>query len=178
MAANGDEELCGAQERVSDSTVKSKIWTEVRGKWPLLKEKRNFQRRPHLSMMLVSSNRPTAERGEFDSHTGIQTPSSISDLRAWGQGAEGQLPSIVNNWRLMMSNIVTGRQLRSARILAGLTQKQLAQAVGVCERAARYWELKNDRAPTSTLSTLEKIEASFNRTVDRNPDSNAYRRRG
>jgi len=40
-----------------------------------------------------------------------------------------------------MSNIVTGRQLRAARILAGLTQKQLAQAVGVHERAARYWEL-------------------------------------
>ena len=58
-----------------------------------------------------------------------------------------------------MSNIVTGRQLRAARILAGLTQKQLAHAVGVHERAARYWELKNDRAPTSTISTLEKIEA-------------------
>jgi transcriptional regulator with XRE-family HTH domain len=57
-----------------------------------------------------------------------------------------------------MSNIVTGRQLRAARTLAGLTQKQLAQAVGVCERAARYWELKNDRAPTSTPSFLEKIE--------------------
>ena len=27
-----------------------------------------------------------------------------------------------------MSNIITGRQLRAARILAGLTQKQLAQA--------------------------------------------------
>jgi transcriptional regulator with XRE-family HTH domain len=33
-----------------------------------------------------------------------------------------------------MSNITTGRQLRAARILAGLTQKQLAQAVGVHER--------------------------------------------
>ena len=60
-----------------------------------------------------------------------------------------------------MSNIVTGRQLRAARILAGLTQKQLAQAVGFHERAARYWELKNDRAPTSTPSTLEKIEAAL-----------------
>ena len=58
-----------------------------------------------------------------------------------------------------MSNIVTGRQLRAARILAGLTQKQLAQAVGVHERAARYWELKNNTAPTSTLSMLAKIEA-------------------
>ena len=58
-----------------------------------------------------------------------------------------------------MSNIITGRQLRAARILAGLTQKQLAHAVGVCERAARYWELKQHKAPTSTLSSLEKIEA-------------------
>jgi transcriptional regulator with XRE-family HTH domain len=58
-----------------------------------------------------------------------------------------------------MSNIVTGRQLRAARILAGLTQKQLAQAVGVHERAARYWELKENKLPTSTLDILEKIEA-------------------
>jgi transcriptional regulator with XRE-family HTH domain len=59
----------------------------------------------------------------------------------------------------MMSNIVTGRQLRAARILAGLTQREFAQAVGVHERAARYWELKGNRPPTSTLSMLEKIEA-------------------
>ena len=63
-----------------------------------------------------------------------------------------------------MSNIVTGRQLRAARILAGLTQKQLAQAVGVCERAARYWELKQHKAPTSTLSSLEKIEVCVARS--------------
>jgi transcriptional regulator with XRE-family HTH domain len=43
-----------------------------------------------------------------------------------------------------MSNITTGRQLRAARTLAGLTQKQLAQAVG---------------APTSTPSSLIEIEA-------------------
>ena len=60
-----------------------------------------------------------------------------------------------------MSNIVTGRQLRAARILAGLTQKQLAQAVGVHERAARYWELKEDQAPTSTPSSLQKIEVAL-----------------
>jgi transcriptional regulator with XRE-family HTH domain len=58
-----------------------------------------------------------------------------------------------------MSNIITGRQLRAARILAGLTQRQLAKAVGVHERAARYWELKETKAPTSTPSSLEKIEA-------------------
>ena len=57
-----------------------------------------------------------------------------------------------------MSNIISGRQLRAARTLAGLTQKQLAQAVGVHERAARYWELKENKPPTSTLSLLEEIE--------------------
>jgi transcriptional regulator with XRE-family HTH domain len=58
-----------------------------------------------------------------------------------------------------MSSIITGRQLRAARILAGLTQRQLAQAVGVHERAARYWELKENKLPTSTTSILEEIEA-------------------
>jgi transcriptional regulator with XRE-family HTH domain len=56
------------------------------------------------------------------------------------------------------SNIVTGRQLRAVRVLVGLTQKQLAKAVGVHERAARYWELKENKPPTSTLSLLEEIE--------------------
>jgi transcriptional regulator with XRE-family HTH domain len=60
-----------------------------------------------------------------------------------------------------MPNIVTGRQLRAARILAGLTQKQMAQAVGVHERAARYWELKGDKAPTTTASSLSKIETAL-----------------
>jgi len=38
--------------------------------------------------------------------------------------------------RLTTSNIITGRQLRAARILAGLTQKQLAQEVGVARMRA------------------------------------------
>ena len=58
-----------------------------------------------------------------------------------------------------MSNIITGRQLRAARILAALTQRQLAHAVGVHERAARYWELKETKVPTSTTLLMEKVEA-------------------
>jgi transcriptional regulator with XRE-family HTH domain len=58
-----------------------------------------------------------------------------------------------------MSNIITGRQLRAACILAGLTQKQLAKAVGVHERAARYWELKKSRMPISAPQSLERVEA-------------------
>ena len=37
----------------------------------------------------------------------------------------------------------------------------MAQAVGVHERAARYWELKGDKAPTSTASSLFNIEAAL-----------------
>jgi DNA-binding XRE family transcriptional regulator len=56
-------------------------------------------------------------------------------------------------------NLVTGRQLRAARVLAGITQRQLAQAVGVHERAVRYWELKDNESPTATAGTPELIEA-------------------
>src|SRR6266480_249359 len=61
-----------------------------------------------------------------------------------------------------MSNIVSGRQLRSARALAGLTQRRMAQEVGVHERAARYWEARDDKLPTCVPSSLEKIEAVLN----------------
>jgi transcriptional regulator with XRE-family HTH domain len=63
--------------------------------------------------------------------------------------------------RTAMSNIVSGKQLRAARILAGLTQKQFARATGVHERAARYWESKGDKLPTSTPSSLSRIEAAL-----------------
>jgi transcriptional regulator with XRE-family HTH domain len=46
-------------------------------------------------------------------------------------------------------NLVTGRQLRAARVLAGLTQRTLGAALGVDERAVRFWERKHDRRPTS-----------------------------
>jgi transcriptional regulator with XRE-family HTH domain len=47
------------------------------------------------------------------------------------------------------TNLVTGRQLRAARVLAGLTQRTLGAALGVDERAVRFWERKHDRRPTS-----------------------------
>jgi transcriptional regulator with XRE-family HTH domain len=46
-------------------------------------------------------------------------------------------------------NLCTGRQLRAARVLAGLTQRTLGAALGVDERAVRFWEAKHDRRPTS-----------------------------
>jgi transcriptional regulator with XRE-family HTH domain len=36
--------------------------------------------------------------------------------------------------------IVTGRQLRAARVLAGLTQRGLGEVTGVDERQIRFWE--------------------------------------
>ena len=61
----------------------------------------------------------------------------------------------------MSSSIVSGGQLRAARVLAGLTQRELAEAAGFHERAVRYWESKGDKAPTSTPSSLEMVEAAL-----------------
>ena len=60
-----------------------------------------------------------------------------------------------------MSNIVSGRQIRAARILAGLTQADLARAVGCHPRSVRYWESKGTDAPTNVASTLDDIEQAL-----------------
>jgi hypothetical protein len=36
------------------------------------------------------------------------------------------------------NNLVTGRQLRAARTLAGMTQRDLARVLGINERAVRF----------------------------------------
>jgi transcriptional regulator with XRE-family HTH domain len=60
-----------------------------------------------------------------------------------------------------MSNIISGRQIRAARILAGLTQADLARAVGCHPRSVRYWESKGTDAPTNVASTLDDIEQAL-----------------
>ena len=62
----------------------------------------------------------------------------------------------------MMANLITGRQLRAARVLAGLTQRGLADELGVNERAVRFWERKHDRPPTSSPN-LRRIEEALQR---------------
>jgi len=62
-----------------------------------------------------------------------------------------------------MSNIVSGCQLRAARVLAGLTQAELARAAGFHPRAVRYWEAKDSDPPTNVASTLESIEKALSR---------------
>ena len=44
-------------------------------------------------------------------------------------------------------NLASGLQLRAARALAGMSQADLAAALGVNERAVRFWEPKRDRKP-------------------------------
>jgi transcriptional regulator with XRE-family HTH domain len=63
------------------------------------------------------------------------------------------------------SNIVSGRQLRAARVLTGLTQKQLSTKAGFAARACRYWESRGDQLPTSIPQSLESIEAVLRLTA-------------
>ena len=62
-------------------------------------------------------------------------------------------------------NLVTGLQLRAARTLAGMTQRDLAAALGVNERAVRFWERKRDRKPTSDPNDTRIEQALIDRGV-------------
>ena len=62
-----------------------------------------------------------------------------------------------------MSNIASGRQIRAGRMLAGITQAELARATGCHPRSVRYWESKGGNPPTNVASTLHSIEQALNR---------------
>ena len=62
-------------------------------------------------------------------------------------------------------NLVTGRQLRAARVLAGLTQRTLGAALGLNERAVRFWEAKHDRRPTGAPNDARIEQALLDRGV-------------
>ena len=49
---------------------------------------------------------------------------------------------------MVKSNPITGRQLRAARVLAGLTQKTLGAALGVDQRIIRFMERRHHTKPT------------------------------
>jgi DNA-binding transcriptional regulator YiaG len=58
----------------------------------------------------------------------------------------------------MSSNLVTGRQLRAARVLAGLTQQGLAGELGVNERVVRFWDenITGRQHPAQTSGALRR----------------------
>ena len=60
-----------------------------------------------------------------------------------------------------MSNF--SENLKSLRMETGLTQKQLAQNLGVLERTVSYWE-RGERE--CDFSTLVKIAKFFNVSID------------
>ena len=63
------------------------------------------------------------------------------------------------------NNLINGRQLRAARVLAGLTQRTLGAALGVDERAVRFWECKHDRRPTGAPNDARIEEVLLDRGV-------------
>jgi hypothetical protein len=62
-----------------------------------------------------------------------------------------------------LSNIVSARQLRAARVMAGLTQRQLSIEAGFNPRAAKYWESRGDQLPTTIPDSLAAIEQTLRR---------------
>jgi transcriptional regulator with XRE-family HTH domain len=61
------------------------------------------------------------------------------------------------------TNIVSSRQLKAARVLAGLSQAELARAAGFHANSAKFWESKGDALPTCVPETLQLIEEVLQR---------------
>jgi hypothetical protein len=62
-------------------------------------------------------------------------------------------------------NLCSGRQLRAARVMAGLTQKMLAASLGLNERAVRFWEARTDQRPTGAPNDRRIEEVLLDRGV-------------
>jgi transcriptional regulator with XRE-family HTH domain len=58
----------------------------------------------------------------------------------------------------MVAKLVSGRQLREARMLAGLTIEKFAELTGYQPRTVRHWEGKGDKPPTNNPLTANRIE--------------------
>jgi hypothetical protein len=56
-----------------------------------------------------------------------------------------------------MARLVSDKQLKAARVLAGLTCAQLCAEAGFGLRAAKYWESRGDNPPTSVPQSVERI---------------------
>ena len=54
-------------------------------------------------------------------------------------------------------DLVSCRQLKAARALAGLTQRGLAQEIGVDERQIRFWERRIPTSPKKRASITRAL---------------------
>ena len=59
--------------------------------------------------------------------------------------------------------LVSGQQLKAARILAGLSQEQLAAETGRSLRSITGWESTTGTVPSASRTSLERIEAALRR---------------
>jgi transcriptional regulator with XRE-family HTH domain len=57
--------------------------------------------------------------------------------------------------------LVTGNQLKAARALAGIDQKQLADAAGVNVNTVRYMEARGSGLITSSAVTIRKVQLAL-----------------
>ena len=64
--------------------------------------------------------------------------------------------------RTRRDRLVAGKQLKAARVLAGLSQQQLATEVGRSLRAITSWEAMTGK-PTASRKSVERIEAALHR---------------
>ena len=64
--------------------------------------------------------------------------------------------------RVRQHNLVSGEQLKAARILAGLSREQLAAETGRSLRAITGWE-STTGVPSASRKSLERIEAALRR---------------
>jgi transcriptional regulator with XRE-family HTH domain len=58
--------------------------------------------------------------------------------------------------------LVSGKQLKAARVLAGLSQQQLATETGRSLRTITGWEAMSGK-PTASLKSVQRIEAALHR---------------
>jgi len=56
-------------------------------------------------------------------------------------------------------DLVSCRQLKAARALAGLTQRGLGQVIGVDERQIRFWERRIPRSAKKRATIISALEA-------------------
>jgi transcriptional regulator with XRE-family HTH domain len=65
--------------------------------------------------------------------------------------------------RVRRRRLVSGEQLKAARMLAGLSQKQLAAETGRSLSSITGWESATAAAPSASRKSLEKVEAALSR---------------